>query len=285
MSKLKVPVGQKASFAGTEVLFKGALIINALGVFLPIIFMINSSFRPSADLFTSPLQLTKSLDLTNYKLVLTEGNFVNFFWNSFIVTFAATAIVIICGSSAAYALARYQFKLNGAIYIFFLAGLLIPAKLSLVPLFIQMKNMGLLDSRTGLILVYAAGAMPAAVFIFTGFIRALPADLDNAARIDGAKEYQVFSRIMLPLIVPVTGIVGIYSAIPIWNDFLLPLVFIRDTSKMTIMQGISVFFGEYGADWGAIFAGLTMAALPLVILYVILSGKFIKGLTAGATKG
>jgi raffinose/stachyose/melibiose transport system permease protein len=148
-----------------------------------------------------------------------------------------------------------------------------------------MKNMGLLDSRIGLILVYAAGAMPAAVFIFTGFIRALPADLDNAARIDGAKEYQVFARVMLPLIVPVTGIVGIYSAIPIWNDFLLPLVFVRDESKMTIMQGISVFFGEYGADWGALFAGLTMAALPLVILYVILSGKFIKGLTAGATKG
>jgi raffinose/stachyose/melibiose transport system permease protein len=247
--------------------------------------MINSSFRTSADLFTSPLRFASKFDLSNYKLVFTEGNFVSYFWNSFVVTFFATTIVIIFGSSAAYALARYQFRLNGAIYLFFLAGLLIPAKLALVPLFIQMKNMGLLDSRVGLILVYAAGAMPAAVFIFTGFIRALPADLDNAARIDGAKEYQVFARVMLPLIVPVTGIVGIYSAIPIWNDFLLPLVFIRDTSKMTIMQGISVFFGEYGADWGALFAGLTMAALPLVVLYVILSGKFIKGLTAGATKG
>ncbi len=275
----------KFAHYGTEAILKGALIINALGVFLPLIFMINSSFRSSADLFTNPLKLAESFDLTNYKLVFTEGNFVDYFWNSFIVTFSATAIVIVLGSSAAYALARYQFKFNGAIYLFFLAGLLIPAKLALVPLFIQMKNMGLLDSRIGLILVYAAGAMPAAVFIFTGFIRALPADLDNAARIDGAKEYQVFARVMLPLIVPVTGIVGIYSAIPIWNDFLLPLVFIRDTSKMTIMQGISVFFGEYGADWGALFAGLTMAALPLIILYVILSGKFIKGLTAGATKG
>lgn len=275
----------KFAHYGTEAILNSALIINALGVFLPLIFMINSSFRSSADLFTNPLKLAESFDLTNYKLVFTEGNFVNYFWNSFIVTFSATAIVIVLGSSAAYALARYQFRFNGAIYLFFLAGLLIPAKLALVPLFIQMKNMGLLDSRIGLILVYAAGAMPAAVFIFTGFIRALPADLDNAARIDGAKEYQVFARVMLPLIVPVTGIVGIYSAIPIWNDFLLPLVFIRDTSKMTIMQGISVFFGEYGADWGALFAGLTMAALPLIILYVILSGKFIKGLTAGATKG
>lgn len=270
---------------GTGILLKGALVLNAVGVFLPLIFMINSSFRTSAELFTSPLKLASSFDLTNYKLVITEGNFANYFWNSFIVTFSATAIVVIFGASAAYALARYQFRFNGAIYLFFLAGLLIPAKLALVPLFIQMKNMGLLDSRIGLILVYAAGAMPAAVFIFTGFIRALPADLDNAARIDGAREYQVFWRIMMPLIIPVTGIVAIYSAIPIWNDFLLPLVFIRDTSKMTIMQGISVFFGEYGSDWGALFAGLTMAALPLIILYAILSGKFIKGLTAGATKG
>jgi raffinose/stachyose/melibiose transport system permease protein len=285
MSKFKVPPGQRVSNFGTEFLFKGALIVNAFGVFLPLVFMINSSFRKSSDLFTAPLQIANSFDLTNYKLVFTEGNFVNYFWNSFIVTFSATAIVIVFGSSAAYALARYKFRFNGAIYIFFLAGLLIPAKLALVPLFIQMKNMGLLDSRIGLILVYAAGAMPAAVFIFTGFIRALPADLDNAARIDGAKEHQVFAKVMLPLIVPVTGIVGIYSAIPMWNDFLLPLVFIRDPSKMTIMQGVSVFFGEYGSDWGAIFAGLTMAALPLIVLYVILSSKFIKGLTAGATKG
>jgi len=285
MSKFKVPAGQKVSHLGAEVLLKGALIVNAFGVFLPLIFMINSSFRKSSDLFTTPLQIASSFDLTNYKLVFTEGNFVSYFWNSFIVTFSATAIVIVCGSSAAYALARYKFRFNGAIYIFFLAGLLIPAKLALVPLFIQMKNMGLLDSRIGLILVYAAGAMPAAVFIFTGFIRALPVDLDNAARIDGAKEHQVFIKVMLPLIIPVTGIVGIYSAIPMWNDFLLPLVFIRDPSKMTIMQGISIFFGEYGSNWGAIFAGLTMAALPLIILYVILSSKFIKGLTAGATKG
>jgi raffinose/stachyose/melibiose transport system permease protein len=285
MSNFKAPAGQKVTHFGMEFLLKGALIVNAIGVFLPLAFMLNSSFRKSSDLFTAPLQFASSFDLTNYKLVLTEGNFVKYFLNSFIVTFSATAIVVICGSSAAYALARYKFRLNGVIYIFFLAGLLIPAKLALVPLFIQMKNMGLLDSRIGLILVYAAGAMPAAVFIFTGFIRALPADLDNAARIDGATEHQVFSKVMLPLIVPVTGIVAIYSAIPMWNDFLLPLVFIRDQSKMTIMQGISVFFGEYGSDWGAIFAGLTMAALPLILLYVILSGKFIKGLTAGATKG
>lgn len=264
---------------------KLALVLNALGVSLPLIFMINSSFRSGADIYTTPLALAQGLDFSNYKLVLTEGKFLQYLLNSFLVTGTATLIVLICGAGAGYALARYQFRFNTTLYLFFLAGLLIPAKLALVPLFIQLKNMGLLDSRLGLILVYAAGAMPAAVFIYTGFIRALPADLDNAARIDGASEMQVFRKVMLPLIFPVTGIVGIYTAIPIWNDFLLPLVFIRDTAKMTIMQGISVFFGEYGANWGALFAGLTLAALPLIILYVILSSQFIKGMTAGATKG
>jgi raffinose/stachyose/melibiose transport system permease protein len=247
--------------------------------------MINSSFRNGADIYTTPLALAQGFDLTNYRLVLTEGKFLQYLSNSILVTAFSTLIVLICGAGAGYALARYQFRFNTTLYLFFLAGLLIPAKLALVPLFIQLKNMGLLDSRLGLILVYAAGAMPAAVFIYTGFIRALPADLDNAARIDGASELQVFRKVMLPLIFPVTGIVGIYTAIPIWNDFLLPLVFIRDTSKMTIMQGISVFFGEYGANWGALFAGLTLAALPLIVLYIILSSQFIKGMTAGATKG
>jgi raffinose/stachyose/melibiose transport system permease protein len=264
---------------------KFALVLNALGVFVPLLFMINSSFRNGADIYTTPLALAQGFDLTNYRLVLTEGKFLQYLSNSILVTAFSTLIVLICGAGAGYALARYQFRFNTTLYLFFLAGLLIPAKLALVPLFIQLKNMGLLDSRLGLILVYAAGAMPAAVFIYTGFIRALPADLDNAARIDGASEFQVFRKVMLPLIFPVTGIVGIYTAIPIWNDFLLPLVFIRDTSKMTIMQGISVFFGEYGANWGALFAGLTLAALPLIVLYIILSSQFIKGMTAGATKG
>ena len=266
-------------------ILKFGLIINTFLVLLPTFFVINASFRNTNDIFSAPLSLAERFDLTNYQLVFEQGNFGRYFWNSLIVTGGSIVVILILGTLAGYALARYSFRLNNVVYVFFLTGLLIPAKLALVPLFIQLKNMGLLDSRIGLILLYSAGALPAAVFIFTGFIKALPADLDNAARIDGATEFQVFRKIMLPLIVPVMSIVGIYSAIPIWNDFFLPLVFIKDTSKMTIMQGMTVFFGEYANDWGGLFAGLSLAALPIVLLYVILSGQFIKGLTAGATKG
>ena len=119
----------------------------------------------------------------------------------------------------------------------------------------------------------------------SGFFRALPTDLDNAARIDGASEFQLLRRVLIPLVRPGMAIVAIYSAIPIWNDFFLPLVFLQSPENKTIMQGLTVFFGQYASQWGVLFAGLTLAALPLITLYLILSEQFIKGLTAGAVKG
>ena len=145
--------------------------------------------------------------------------------------------------------------------------------------------MNLLDSHLGLILVYSSGALPAAIFILSGFFRSLPADLDNAARVDGATELQLLTKVLVPLVRPGLAIVAIYSAIPIWNDFFLPLVFLQSPEKKTIMQGLTRFFGEYSSQWGMIFAGLTIAALPLITLYLVLSEQFIKGLTAGAVKG
>lgn len=266
-------------------IFKVVLIGNVLSVLIPTLFLINSSFRKSGQILSKPLAISSSLDMSNFVTVFQNGNFKSYVINSLLVTLFSEMIIITFGLLAGYALAKYRFKLNKLIYLVFLSGLLIPAKLALVPLFIQLKNMNLLDSRIGLILVYSAGALPAAVFIFTSFIKALPTDLDNAARIDGASEIQIFMKIMIPLIMPVTSIVGIYTAIPIWNDFLLPLVFIRDSSKMTIMQGLSVFFGEHANDWGALFAGLAVAALPLLFLYIVLSKQFIRGLTNGAIKG
>jgi raffinose/stachyose/melibiose transport system permease protein len=163
--------------------------------------------------------------------------------------------------------------------------MLVPAKLAILPLFIQLKWMGLLDSRIGLILVYTSAALPAAIFIMSGFFRSLPSDLDSAARIDGASEFQLLRKVLAPLVKPGMAIVAIYSAIPIWNDFFLPLVFLQSPEKKTIMQGLTVFFGQYASQWGVLFAGLTLAALPLVVLYLVLSEQFIKGLTAGAVKG
>lgn len=268
-----------------EALLLGVLILNALGVMGPLFLMLISAFKPTSEIFASPFAWPKTWEIENFAKVWQSGRFDLYFRNSILITLGSELLILGFSAMAGYALGRYRFRLNDTLYLVFLAGLMFPAKLALVPLFVQLKQMGLLNSHLGLILVYAAGGIPAAVFILTGFFRALPSDLDNAARIDGASEFGVFWRVMLPLVRPQLAIVAIYTAIPIWNDFLLPLAFLQSPELKTVPQGLAVFFGEYATDYGPLFAGLTLAALPLIVLYLLLSEQFIKGLTAGATKG
>jgi raffinose/stachyose/melibiose transport system permease protein len=252
---------------------------------MPVFFLFNSSLRETNSFASNPFSLARDPHWENFQQVWSDGAFATYLKNSLIVTGGSLILILICALGAGFVLGRYNFKGNALIFGFVLTGMLIPAKLAILPLFIQLKWMNLLDSHFGLILVYASGALPAAVFIMSGFFRSLPADLDNAARIDGANEFQLLTRVLMPLVRPGLAIVAIYSAIPIWNDFFLPLVFLQSPENKTIMQGLTVFFGQYASQWGVLFAGLTMAALPLIVLYLILSEQFIKGLTAGAVKG
>lgn len=269
----------------TGTFLRAVLIFNALIILLPVFFLFNSSVRETNDFARNPLVLARKPYWKNFSDVWANGLFATHLKNSLIVTGGSLILILILALGAGFVLGRYDFKGQNLVMGFVLTGMLIPAKLAILPLFIQLKWMHLLDSHLGLILVYTAGALPAAIFIMSGFFKALPADLDNAARIDGANEVQLLRRVLIPLVKPGLSIVAIYSAIPIWNDFFLPLVFLQDPEKKTIMQGLTVFFGEYANQWGALFAGLTLAALPVIILYLILSEQFIKGLTAGAVKG
>ena len=269
----------------SKLFFKSVLIINAFMVLLPVFFLFNSALRETNSFASNPFSLARDPHWENFQQVWSDGEFATYLKNSVIVTGGSLIVILICALGAGFILGRYNFKGNALIFGFILTGMLIPAKLAILPLFIQLKWMNLLDSHIGLILVYSSGALPAAVFIMSGFFRSLPADLDNAARIDGASEFQLLRRVLVPLVRPGMSIVAIYSAIPIWNDFFLPLVFLQDPEKKTIMQGLTIFFGQYSSQWGVLFAGLTMAALPLIVLYLILSEQFIKGLTAGAVKG
>jgi len=265
--------------------FRAVLIINAVVILIPVLFLFNSSLRETNDFARTPFKLATDPYWANFSSVWQDGDFAIYLKNSIIVTGGSLILILICALGEGFVLGRYEFKGHSLIMAFVLSGMLVPAKLAILPLFIQLKWMHLLNSHLGLILVYAAGALPAAIFIMSGFFRSLPADLDNAARIDGASEFQLLRRILIPLVRPGMSIVAIYSAIPIWNDFFLPLVFLQDPEKKTIMQGLTIFFGQYSSQWGVLFAGLTMAALPLIVLYLILSEQFIKGLTAGAVKG
>jgi raffinose/stachyose/melibiose transport system permease protein len=261
------------------------LVLNTIGVLAPLAIAVLSAFKSTMEIASAPFGLPAQLDFVNFRDVLADGQFGTYLRNSLFVTIVSEVMIVMLSAMGGYCLGRFSFRGNNALYVMFLMGLMIPAKLLLVPLFIQLKAMGLLDSLWGLCLVYAAGGIPAGVFIMTGFFRALPKALESAARIDGASEWILFWKIMLPLVRPQLAIVTIYTAIPIWNDFLLPVVFLSTPDKKTIPQGLAVFFGEHAVNMGALFAGLTLAALPLVLLYLVLSEQFIKGLTAGAVKG
>src|SRR5690606_30990586 len=152
---------------------------------------------------------------------------------------------------------------SSLVLLFFMAGLMIPLKLAIIPLFILYRDLGMLNTQMALVATYTATGLPSTVFILTGFIRTLPRELEDAARMDGASEARIMWKIMLPLCRPALVIAGIYNLVPIWNDFFFPLVFIQKDGLKTLPQGLTTFIGEYTTDWGVMFAGLTLAAAPI----------------------
>jgi raffinose/stachyose/melibiose transport system permease protein len=261
------------------------LVANALLVAVPMVIMGLSAFKTTREIFQNPAGVPVVWRVENFARVWVQAHFALYFRNSVAVTLVSIVVILTLGAMAGYALGRFRFGGHDLLYLYFLSGLMLPIRLGIIPLFILMRNLQLLDTPWALILTYAASGLPSAVFILTGFFRALPTDLDSAARIDGADEWLIFRRIMLPLVRPALVIVTVYNVIPVWNDFFFPLVFIQSDRLKTLPLGMTVFFGQYSTDWATLFAGLTLAAVPVVILYGLLSQHFIRGLTAGAVKG
>lgn len=270
-------------------LVQSVLAANALLVLLPLGYMGVSSLKTTREIFQHPFALPAVVRWENYAQVWGAAHFGVYFRNSVMVTLASMLVILVAGTLAAYPLGRYRFRWNDLILIYFLSGIMVPIRLAIIPLFIMMRDMmrdlHLLDTWWSLVLVYSASGLPSAIFILTGFFRTLPQDLDSAARIDGAGELGILLRVLLPLVRPGLAIVTVYNIIPIWNDFFFPLVFIHRDDLKTLPLGLTVFFGEFQTNWALVFAGLTLAAAPVVALYVVMSRQFMRGLTAGALKG
>jgi len=246
--------------------------------------MVLSAFKTTGEIFEHPFALPDFTQVQNFAKVLGETAMPTYFVNSILVTGTSIILILVLGTMAGYAVARYESRTNTFILLFFLAGLMLPLKLAVIPLFILLRDLGLLDSRWSLIVTYTAIGLPSTVFIMAGFLRTLPSELEDAARIDGASEPRIMWSVMLPLARPPMAIAAIQNAVPIWNDFFFPLVFIQTDARKTLPQGLTTFMGEYTTDWGMLFAGLTIAAAPITLLYIALSRQFIQGMTAGAVK-
>jgi len=257
---------------------------NTLLMLAPIVIMVFSAFKTNAQIFQSPFAIPDFTHMGNLIKIWTQTNFLRYLFNSVVVTASSMAIILVLGTMAAYAIGRYEFKGSGFILMFFLAGLTLPLKLAIIPLFVLMRDFGILNNQLSLILVYVAMGLPTTVFILTGFIRTLPNELEDAARMDGASELRIMWSVMLPLVRPAMVIAAIQNVVPIWNDFFFPLVFIQNDNLKTLPQGLTSFMGEYTTDWGVLFAGLTLSAAPIILIYIILSRQFINGMTSGAVK-
>ena len=261
-----------------------ALWTYAVAALVPLVLMVANSFRTTADLYNKPLSMPWPPSVDSYRVAWTDGHFGDYFLNSLMVTVGAVALSTVVSTMAAYALARTRSRIFSTLEAVFVSGLMLPIHLAILPVFYLLDGMRLVDSRLGLVLVYAAAGVPFSVFVLTTFFRQLPPELEEAATIDGASTWQTFLRIMVPLVKPAVATVVVFRFVPIWNDFLFPLVLLRSREKYTVPVGLTSFFGEYSTNWSALFAGLVIATVPLVVLFLVATKQIVAGLTAGMSK-
>mgnify|MGYP005834990589 CR=1 FL=1 len=250
----------------------------------PLFNMVVSSLKTTREIFQNPFGFPLAPQWQNFWIVWVEKGFYRYFGNSLWVTFLSMVFVLLFGSMASYGLSRYSFRLSLLLYLLFLSGIMLPLKAAIIPLFILIKNLGLMDRHLSIILIFIAMGLPSTVFILSGFMKTVPKELEYAARIDGCNDLSIYGRIVMPISAPALALVTIYNAVPIWNDFFFPLVFIQSDRLKTLPVGLSSFFGQYSTNWSLLFSGLSIAILPMLILYLCMSNYFIRGMTAGAVK-
>ncbi|OZG74791.1 sugar ABC transporter permease [Hahella sp. CCB-MM4] len=262
------------------------LIVYTVIALFPILVILVNAFKTRKAIFNDPLAFpdASSFTLVGFTEVLERSTFDVFFFNSLIVTLLSLFFVLLFGAMAAWALTEYKFRGNLFIAILFAMGIMIPIRLGTVSILQLMVDLHLVNTLTALVLVYIAQGLPLAVYILSEFIRTIPKELKEAARCDNVSEYKIFFQIVLPLIRPALATVAVFTMIPIWNDLWFPLILAPGESTQTITLGVQQFIGQFVTDWNAVLSSLTLAIVPVLILYLIFSRQLIKGLTAGAVK-
>ncbi|HVO70147.1 MAG TPA: carbohydrate ABC transporter permease [Aggregatilineaceae bacterium] len=251
----------------------------------PVVLIVINSFKSRQAIFASPYipPTASTFDLVGYRTVLDRASFPHYFLNSTVVTVGALLLIFIAGTMAAFALAEYRFRGNALLGLYLALGIMIPIRLGTVSILRLVVALGLTNTLTALILVYTAMGLPLAVFVLSQFMRQIPNELKDAARVDGASEYRIYWMV-LPLIRPALGTVLVFNMLPIWNDLWFPLILAPSEETKTVTLGAQTFLGQFVTDWNAVLSSLALAAIPVIILYILFSRQLIRGLTAGAIK-
>jgi ABC-type glycerol-3-phosphate transport system permease component len=263
------------------------LVLSAITLLalVPFLWVITSAFKDNTEIFGTMSLLPESWQWVNFKEVWTGGNFARYFRNNVVVALSTTVLSVAVAAPAGYAFAKTGLKRYPALFYLYLFGITLPLESIIVPLFYQVKNLGLVNNLWGLILALVGTGVPFGVYLMRNFFRDIPDELAEAARLDGASELETFLRIMLPLAKPGLLALGVFSFLGSWNEFFLSIPILISESNRTIPLGLVRFQQENMSDYGALFAAITMAIIPSILIYVALQRSFISGLAAGATKG
>jgi len=262
------------------------LMLFAATVVVPLLWVLITSLKSGPEIFGSPWSLPKHPQWQNYSNAWSEGGIGRYFWNSVVVTVATLLVLLPVGAMAAYVFARFPFRGSKTLFGVFLGGMMFPNFLVIVPLFFLFKDLHMLDTKQGLVIVYVAYSLSFTIFVLTGFFQALPGELAEAAMMDGAGYAKTFWRVMLPLAKPGLLVVAIFNAIGLWNEYSLALVLVSSDDNRTLPLGIAnlMMVQHYQSDWGALFAGLVIVMLPVMAVYAVFKDKIHQTMLAGATK-
>lgn len=261
-----------------------AAAVVIIAMLAPVAFIIVGGFRSNSEITTDPAGLPSVWNIGNYIDVLTGGIFWQEVLNSTIAAAATTAGVVVMGLMASYVLARYSFRGRGALYATFAAGLMFPMTVAITPLYILVKNLGLMNSLAGVVLPQIAFALPTTIIILVPFLRAIPDEIQEAAFIDGCSRLGFFWRMVVPLAMPGVITVGILAFIASWNSYLLPLFILNNEATFTLPLGVQAFSSQYSVDTAKVLAFTSLSMIPALLFFALFERRIVGGLT-GAVKG
>ncbi len=259
----------------------GAVLVFTL---FPVYWMVSTAFDPQAASGARSL-LPGGFGLDNFRVVLTQGGFGTFLRNSILVALATVLASGLLSLFAAVAVARFRFRLRTSVLVMILIVQMVPMEALVIPLFIQVRTLGMLNNLLGLVVVYVGFSLSFAIWNLRGFVAAVPVELEEAAYLDGASWWRMFRSILLPLVAPGLVATSVFSFITAWNEFIFALTFMQDDSKYTVAVGLRRFFGQFGTDWGLVMAASTLITIPVMVFFVIAQRRLTSGLVSGAVKG
>lgn len=268
-----------------KILFEVIMVIIAILFVAPALIVLTNSFKPLGEILTNTFGLPKSFYIENFKYVLENMNYAKVFLNTVTICVFAIAITVILSAMCAYRLSRWNNKISNGIMLLLMASMTVPFQSIMLPFAKICKSLNLTDSIPGIILVLVPLYCPMAVFIFQGFIKAIPKEIEEAAEIDGCGKVATFFRIIFPLLKPATSSIVVLFTLQMWNDFTLPLIMLQSETKKTITTTVYSFFSAYSMRWDYALTSLTLSILPLVIFFLFMQRYIISGIIAGAVKG